>query len=153
MTHLLIGFLLYSQPSSGPETDWSRVQRLRLGTRISITYVDGASAGAFFAGANDTTLMVRHASGPARAADVIPRERIRQLEIERRYRPAGGKAAVVGACVTLGLLFIERAPAGLKVLWMPIGALVGYTAAPVHEDWKVIYRQELTQNRKSTKRP
>lgn len=138
--HVFVGLLLWSQSVGRSQADWFRVERLRPGTRMTITYADGHSDDAVFAGANATKLMARHASGLAIPADAVPKDTILQLEIERRYKPAGGKAAVIGAFVALGVLSVERAPANLKVLWMPIGAWIGYTVAPVHRDWKVIYR-------------
>jgi hypothetical protein len=129
---------------------WSRVEQLDAGTKITLTYVDGRSEDRVVVGANEAKLMVRSAAGRGAAGEIIPRERIREVTVERRRHAVAGAAIGGSAGFLMGLAAPGlngcdagcASPAAAGAALALVGVLVGYAASPVHVVREVLYRSE-----------
>jgi hypothetical protein len=129
---------------------WSRVEQLDAGTKATVTYIDGRSEDRVIVGASDVKLMVRSAAGHDAAGEIIPRERIREITVERRHHAIAGAAIGGSAGFLMGLAAPGLngcdtgcpSPAAAGAALALVGVLVGYAASPVQVTLVVLYRSD-----------
>jgi hypothetical protein len=146
VSHVLLALLLSLQTPPHTSTGWPRVQELTAGTRVSLTYTDGRSEDRVVEGTSQSQLLLRTRDRRVSPGEIVPRETILEIAIERRRR--GPTGAIIGAiggfvwglslsglqCTTAGCALGVGAVDGV------LGALIGQAVSPAHATREVIYR-------------
>jgi hypothetical protein len=133
-------------PSQAADGGWAHVQQLTAGTSVSVTYVDGRSEARVVEGAGPTQLMLRTTDQRSVNTEIVARERILRIALERRHRsPAGAIVGAVGGfllglassgsqCRTAGCAL------GIGFVDALLGSLLGHGVSRAHVTLEVIYR-------------
>ena len=131
-------------------TSWSRVTQLDAGSTITLTYLDGRTEDRLVVAVSDVALVLRAAT-PQGRSEIVRREQIREIVLERRVRARSGTLIGAGAGLAIGTVLSGAATAGcsgtcgdqrlmVRAAWAGIGAALAYRATPVHLHRETIYR-------------
>jgi hypothetical protein len=133
-------------PSQGADGGWAHVQQLCAGTSVIVTYAEGRSEQRVVEGAGPTQLLLRTRDPRSVNTEIVPRERILEIALERRHRnPAGAIVGAIGGFVW-GLAFsglqcrTAGCALGIGFVDALLGALLGHGVSPAHATLEVIYR-------------